>query len=110
MEVIRHTAPIFFNELNRNVKSEYLGENIRKPSIANTYQNEPLFQITQNLSRNYARVGMQKFADPFAFHMRPNNFSYDGRRVAVLDTLKVNATRDKPDVVTLNPLKVVGYY
>jgi hypothetical protein len=109
MEIIRNNGT-FFDILNRNAKSEYLGENIRKPSLANTTKNESQFQLVQNLSRNYMRTGNQIYADPFAFHMRPNNFSYDGRRVAVLDTLEVNATRDKPDVITLNPLKVVGYY
>jgi hypothetical protein len=109
MEVIRNNGT-FFNELNRNVKSEYLGVNTRMPSLANTYQNEPQFQQVQNLSYNYMRIGSQKFADPFAFHQRPNDFYYNGRITAILDTLKLTATRDKPDVITLNPLKVVGYY
>jgi len=110
MEVIRHTAPLFFNELYRKVKREFDAENIRMPSIVNTYQNEPQFQKAENLSRNYARVGMQKFADPFAFHMRPVDFYYNGRKTAILDTLILNANRDKPDVITANPLNVVGFY
>ena len=110
MEVLARRAPFIFNELNRIAKKEYEAENIRKPSIVNTYQNEQQFQITQNLSRNYARVGMQKFADPFAFHQRPLDFYYNGRMTAILDTLKINANRDKPDVITINPLKVVGFY
>jgi len=109
MEVTTNNGT-FFDILRRSAKSEYLGESIRTPSLANTTKNEPEFQRVENLSRNYMRTGNQIYADPFAFHMRPVNFTYDGRRVAVLDTLAVNATRDKPDVITANPLKVVGYY
>jgi hypothetical protein len=109
MEVITNNGT-FFDIINRNIKSQYLAKNIRTPSIANTYKNEPLVQLNQNLSRNYRRSGNQQFADPFAFHTRPNNFSYDGRKLHMLNTLNVNANHDKVDVITLNPLKVVGYY
>lgn len=109
MEVLINNGT-FFNILNRSVANEYLARNTRLPSLANTYQNEPQFQQVQNLARNYMRIGNQKFADPFAFHQRPNDFYYNGRRTAILDTLILNATRDKPDVITLNPLRVTGYY
>ena len=109
MEILRNNGT-FFNELKRNVKNEYDAKNTRRPSLANTYQNEPEFQRAFNLSRNYARTGQQKFQDPFAFHQRPNNFSYDGRKLAMLDTLKYNQKKDYPDVISKNYLKVVGFY
>ena len=110
MEVLNRRASFFFNELNKNSKSEYNAENTRTSSIANTRQNEPQFQKLQNLSQNYARTGQQKFADPFAFHMRPNNFDFNGRNLAILNTLKQNEKKDFPDVITQTPLKVVGFY
>ena len=110
MEVIHYKAPLFFSELNRKVRHEYDAENIRAPSIANTRQNEPQFQQLENLSRNYMRTGNAKFADPFAFHSRPNGAYYDGRNLNILNTLAVNATKDHPDVITISPLKVVGFY
>ena len=110
MEVLNRRAPLFYNELNRRVKSEYDAENTRTSSIANTRQNEPEFQKAFNLSQNYARTGQQKFADPFAFHMRPNNFEFNGRNLGILNTLKQNAKKDYPDVITQTPLKVVGFY
>jgi hypothetical protein len=110
MEVLNRRAPFFYNQLNRNVKSEYDAENTRMPSVVNTYQNIPQFQQVQNLSRNYARVGQQKFEDPFKFHARPLDEKYDGRNLQILNTLKYNAKRDYPDVKTMNPLKVIGYY
>lgn len=100
----------FFKELNRNVSNEFNAENIRIPSIANTYKNEPQFQKAENLSRNYKRSGNAKYADPFEFHMRPNNFDYDGRKLQMLNTLKMNASTDKPDVISKYHLNVVGYY
>lgn len=100
----------FFKELNRNVKNEFNAENTRIPSIANTYINEPQFQKVQNLSRNYMRSGNAKYADPFEFHMRRNDFDYDGRKLQMLDTLKMNASTDKPDVISKYHLNVVGYY
>jgi len=41
MEVLNRRAPFFYNELNRNVKSENTAENTRIPSVVNTYQNIP---------------------------------------------------------------------
>jgi len=109
VEILKNNGT-FYNELNRIVKSEYDAENIRKPSLVNTYQNIPQFQQAENLSRNYARVGQQKFEDPFKFHARPLDENYDGRRLQILNTLKYNAKKDYADVKTANPLKVAGYY
>lgn len=109
MEVLNNNGT-FFYELNRNSKYENKANNTRIPSIANTYQNEPEFQKVENISRNYARVGQQKFADPFPIKSRPYDNYYDGRKLQILNTLKINATKDAPDVITKNPLKVVGYY
>jgi len=109
MEVLRNNGT-FFNNLNKKVREEYYAENTRKQSIVNTYQNEPQFQKAQNLSRNYMRTGNAKYSDPFAFHMRPNNFSYDGRKLSLLNTLKLNAKPNFPEVITKNKLNVVGFY
>jgi len=100
----------FFYELNRNAKNENLAKNTSIPSIVNTYQNEPKFQQVENLSRNYARTRQQKFKDPFAFKSRPLDESYDGRNLHLLNTIRYNATKDYPDVITANPLKVAGFY
>ena len=43
--------------------------------------------------------------------MKPNNMEYyDGRNLNIFNTLKQYATRDRPDIITINPLTVVGYY
>lgn len=110
MEVLNRRAPFFYNEMQRNADIQNKTKNTRISSIVNTYQNQPKFQIAENLSRNYARIGQQKYDDPFKFHMRPYYNEYDGRNLSILNTLKVNAEKDKPDIITKYPLKVVGYY
>jgi hypothetical protein len=110
MEVINYKASLFYNELNRIKENEFKAENTRKPSLVNTYQNLSEFQQTENLSRNYARTGQQKFEDPFAYKQRKLDWTYDGRKLDVLNTLKYNATKDSPDVYTTYKLKVSGYY
>jgi hypothetical protein len=110
MEALYNQAPYFFYQLSRNATDNIISNETRLPSISDTFQNRPQFQQVENISRNYARIGQQKFADPFVFHMKPNNFSFNGRKVAILDTLKFNAKRDKADVITVNPLRVVGFY
>lgn len=109
MELLKNNG-YFFNQLMRKRSFENDAKNTRRPSLVNTYQNEPEFQKVQNLSRNYMRVGNQKFADPFLKKSRPYYNDYDGRKLEMLKTLIFNANNDKPDVITNNPLKVVGYY
>lgn len=111
MNIIKQNANLFYNELYNIANKEQEARTTRIPSVANTYKNEPSFQQVENLSRNYARSGQQKFADPFAFNMKPNTMEYyDGRNLSIFNTLKQYAARDKPDVITVNPLTVVGYY
>jgi hypothetical protein len=110
MEIINYKASLFFNELNRIKENEFKAQNTRMPSLVNTYQNLSDFQQTENLSRNYARTGQQKFEDPFAYKQRMMDNSYDGRKLDVLNTLKYNATKDSADVYTTYPLKVSGFY
>lgn len=100
----------FFEQLKRIAINEYNYENKRIPSIVNTYKNEPEFQKVENLSRNYARSGYPIYKDPFEFHMRPQDEKYNGRNLNLLKTLIFNSNKDKPDVITVNPLKVVNYY
>lgn len=109
MEVLTNNGT-FFNELNRIANYEKKAANTRIPSIANTYKYESQVDKTFNLSYNYARKGQQKFADPFAFKSRLDNSFYNGRNLNILNTLKINAKKDSPDVITKTPLKVVGYY
>jgi hypothetical protein len=97
----------FFQDLERRANNKYIA---RKVCLANTQQNEPEFQKNQNLSRNYMRTGDAKYADPFSFHMRPNNFEYDGRKLQIQETLFYTQEKDYPDVTTKHPLKVVGFY
>lgn len=104
------TSAYVFKDLKRIDAEETKDKKIRMPSIANTYQNEPEFQITENLSRNFARSGQEKYADPFQFVSRPINWDYNGRNLSILKTLEANRKKDFPDVVTKTSLKVVGYY
>lgn len=110
MEVLNRRAQFFYNELSRISNNENKAKNTRRPSIANTYKNEPEFQQAQNLSRNYARIGQQKFGDPFQVQSRPYDDYYNGRKLQILESLMINSKKDKADVITANPLKVVGYY
>lgn len=101
----------FFNELYKIRNAEFTANNTRKPSVANTYKNEPSFQRVENLSRNYKRSGDAIYADPFPFHMKPSyNEYYNGRNLALLNTIIYNANKDKPDIITINPLTVIDYY
>lgn len=109
MEILRNNGT-FFKELNRIKDYEFKAENTRMPSIANTNMNISQFQQAENLSRNYARTGQQKFEDPFAYKQRKLDWTYDGRKLDVLNTLKYNATKDSADVYTTVPLKVSGRY
>lgn len=109
MEVVKNNGT-FFYQLNRNKVYENISENTRKPSIANTYKNESEVDKVYILANTYARIGQQKFADPFAFKSRPYYNEYDGRNLHILNTLKRNANLDFPDVITKNRLKVVGFY
>ena len=109
MEILTNNST-FFKELNRIKDIELKAENTRMPSLVNTYQNVPEFQTTENLSRNYARTGQQKFEDPFAYKQRKLDWTYDGRKLDILNTLKYNATKDSPDITTKHPLKVSGFY
>jgi len=110
MEIINYKASLFYNELNRIKDIQFKAKETRIPSLVNTYQNIPQFQTAENLSRNYARTGQQKFKDPFAYKQRMLDNSYDGRKLDILNTLKYNATKDSPDVYTTYPLKVSGFY
>lgn len=111
MNILKGDANLFYNKLYKIANKEQESRTTRIPSVANTYKNNSEFQQVQNLSRNFARSGQQKYADPFAFNMKPNNMEYyDGRNLNIFNTLKQYATRDRPDIITINPLTVVGYY
>ena len=109
MEILTNNGT-FFKELNRIKDIELKAENTRMPSLVNTYQNIPQFQTAENLSRNYARKSQQKFEDPFKYNQRMLDWSYNGRKLDILNTLKYNATKDSFDITTKHPLKVSGFY
>lgn len=98
------------HKIKQNALAEYTAKHTRIHSVADTYQNEPQFQTVENRSRNYARSGQQKFADPFAFNQKPYTWYFEGRNLDIYKTLKQNSHRDYPDVITLHKLKVVGHY
>ena len=104
------TSSFIFNDLQRIDGEETKDKEIRMPSLANTYRNEPEFQKTENLSRNYVRSGQEKYADTFPNQSRPINRDYNGRNLSILNTLEANRKKDYPNVITKHPLKVVGYY
>lgn len=103
-----------FRDLNWITSKEYETKNTRIPSYVNTYQNNPTYQITENLSRNYVRSGQEKFADVYGNRYGENkrmiDWNWNGRNLFMLDTLEYNRKKDYPDVITKNSLKVVGYY
>lgn len=99
-----------FKDLQRIDVEERKDREIRIPSLANTYQNQPQFQKIENVSRNYVRSGQQKYADPFPNVSRPINWYYNGRKLDILQSLQANRKPNYPEVITKNPLKVVGYY
>ena len=106
MEVLRNRE-YFFKDLKRKSNAQFY---IRKPSIANTTQNEPEFQQAENRSRNYVRAGTAIYEDPFAFKQRPITFDYDNRKLQIQETLLKNAEKDYPDVTSTYHLKTVGFY
>jgi hypothetical protein len=106
MEVLKNRE-YFFKDLERKAAAQYY---VRKPSIANTRQNESEFQQAENKSRNYARSGQAKYEDPFAYHQKPINFDYDGRKLQIQETLFKNQAKHYPDVISKYHLKTVGFY
>ena len=108
MEVLKNNGT-FFNDLNRIAKNEQVAENTRKPSIANTFQNQTTTDKTLVSSSSYTRQWQQKFKDPFAIKSRLDNGYYSGRNLNILNTLKFNAKKDKPDVITSNPYQFIGF-
>lgn len=105
-----NVSDFMFRDLKRIDKEEKLDRETRIPSIVNTYQNEPQFQKVENLSRNYARSGEEKFADPFPNISRRLDWDFDGRNLHMLKTLEYNRQRDYPEVITKHPLQVIGRY
>jgi hypothetical protein len=108
--IIKANVHFYNDRIKKHALNEYVGENTRKYSIANTYKNEPEFQPAENLSRNYARSGQQKFEDPFAFHPKPYNWYFEGRNQDIHNTLAYNSQQDYPEVITVSKLNVRDYY
>ena len=104
------TNSFIFKDLQRIDAEERKDREIRIPSLAYTYQNQPQFQKIENVSRNYVRSGQQKYADPFPNVSRPINWNYNGRKLDILQSLQANRKPNYPEVITKYPLKVVGYY
>ena len=98
------------HQIQKNVLNENQMKSTRPFCIANTYKYEPEFQTAENRSRNYVRKGVQKFADPFAFHPKPYNWYFEGRNLNIQKTLEYNQVTDHPELISKNNLKVVGRY
>jgi hypothetical protein len=108
MEVLKNNGT-FFNDLKRIARVQEVANNTRKPSIANTFQNETTTDKTLISSSSYSRKWQQKLANPFPIKSRFDNGYYSGRNLNVLNTLKINAKTDKPDVITTNPYQFIGF-
>lgn len=106
MEVLQNQQ-YFFKDLQRKADAQFY---IRRPSIANTKQNESEYQQAENKSRNYVRSGQAIYDDPFKFHQKPVNFEYDGRKLQIQETLFKTQAKDYPDVISKYHLKTVGFY
>lgn len=100
----------FYNQILKNARNEIEMKNTRPFCVANTYNNESEFQQVENLSRNYVRSGIQQFADPFAFHPKPYNWYFEGRKLDVQNTLEYNQVQNYPEFISQNNLRVVGRY
>jgi|LakMenE18May11ns_1017448.scaffolds.fasta_scaffold9186737_2 hypothetical protein len=110
MEVSAYRAPIVYDKISKIAVAENKMRNTRPFCVANTYKNESEFQQAENRSRNYARSGQQKFADPFEFHPKPYNWYFEGRNLAIHKTLQYHQVKDHPELISINNLKVVGRY
>ncbi len=79
-------------------------------SIANTYA--PTNDLDKSIIRstNYARIGQAKYADPFPIKQRLLNWNWENRKLDLLNSLNYYKNKDLPDVITINPLKIVDYY
>lgn len=101
---------VLFRDLGLITKAETRYEETRIPSIVNVEQNIPQDDPTLNKWFNYKRSGAEKFADPFPNKSRPLQWKWDGRKLAMTNTLKVNQKPNFPDVITAYPQQVVGKY
>ena len=110
MEVNDYRAPFVYDKISKIAVAENKMRNTRPFCVANTYKNEQEFQQAENRSRNYARSGQQKFADPFKFHPKPYNWYFEGRDLAIHKTLQYHQVKDHPELISINNLKVVGRY
>ena len=107
MEVLINNGT-FFNELKRNAKNEQIAKNTRMPSIANTFKDEDKLDKILFSSSIYNKKWQQRFENPI-IKSRLDNSYYSGRNLNILNTLKINAKRDTPDVIINNPYKYMGF-
>lgn len=82
----------------------------RKPSVANTRANIPYDDPTLIKASNYKHKGEFKYEDPLPNGSRPQQWKWDGRQLAMLNTLAYNQKPNYPDVITAYPQRVVGQY
>jgi hypothetical protein len=97
-------------DLRKNDLYQTLARETRPESICNTKQNIPQVDNTYNKWFNYKRSGAYKYADPMPNISRPQQWNWDGRKVAMLNTLDYNSKPNFPDVITAYPQEIVGQY
>ena len=97
-------------DLRKNDVYEKLARETRMPSVCNTTQNIPEADPTLIKWGNYKRSGEYKYADPMPNNSRPQQWNWDGRQLAMLNTLEYNSKPNFPDVITAYPQEIVGQY
>lgn len=99
-----------FRDLGFIDRDERTARETRMPSIVNTTANIPADDPTLIKWCNYKRSGEYKYEDPLPNTSRPQQWKWDGRKLAMLDTLAYNQKPNYPDVITAYPQKIVGQY
>ena len=99
-----------YRDLRKNDIYEKIARETKMPSVCNTYQNIPKDDPVLIKWSNYKRKGEYKYAEPFPNTSRPQQWNWDGRKLAMLNTLDVNSKPNFPDVITAYPQEIIGQY
>ena len=109
-DFVNTTSTNIFRNLSYIDKYEKVARETRMPSVCNTTQNIPKDDPALIKWCNYKRKGEYKYAEPFPNTSRPQQWNWNGRNLAMLNTLAFNSKPNFPDVITAYPPKVVGQY
>lgn len=99
-----------FKDLRREALKELKNKEIRIHSFENSKQNIPEYQKAFNRADLVNRKGSGIYAPiPYEINKSRNlDWSYDGRFMVMLNSLKQNSKYDYPDVITAYPRKQIG--